>query len=695
MMLYPQGLGTRIRFLAGIGISLVLMAGIEIYSKASVGIAAEFFTSETVRRDILFGCLGVVGLALVIGCAAACILSRLILRPLDGLRQTMLADSGRQATRCADGIEDLVSAYAVIAGNNQATQAALQAEVVAHKVAQDELEVANLIYTASSEAMMVSDAQNRIQAVNPAFLNITGYQREDVLGRNPKFLGSGRQDIVFYQQMWTQLTETGSWQGEIWNRRKNGEVYAEWLSINSIVDQDGAVKKYVALFSDITQRKRAEEQLWQRANYDELTGLPNRRLFQDRLDQELKKAKRTDTGLALFFVDLDHFKEINDALGHELGDLLLVEATQRLRACVRDMDTVARLGGDEFTVILVDFSDHGIIERIAQDINRRLAQPFSLLGEMVHSSASIGITLFPNDGDNITSLLKQADQAMYSAKAEGRNRYRYFTPAIQEAAHVRSRLINDLHTAVAENQFRVHFQPIVNINTGVIEKAEVLVRWEHPRMGLVYPDYFIPAAEETGLIVAIGNWVFKEATFQLKQWIDKTGRPIQISINASPVQFTEGIDIDNWMDHLDRLGVPGSLVIIEITEGLFLHPTPLVIEQLNTLRRAGLQVAIDDFGTGYSALSYLRHFEIDLIKIDQSFVRNLGVEGNDLALSEAIIVMAHKLGYQVIAEGVETIQQMSLLSGVDCDQAQGFLISKPVPAEAFETLLLKNDTHYG
>jgi diguanylate cyclase (GGDEF)-like protein/PAS domain S-box-containing protein len=563
----------------------------------------------------------------------------------------------------------------------------LKREILEHKAAKENLQVAGLVYDATSEAMLLTDSDNCIMAVNPAFTAVTGYSQDDVIGKTPKLLSSGQHDEQFYQSMWNSLETTGAWQGEIWNRRKNGELYAEWLTINTIYNKDGSVRRRVALFSDITLKKQADDLIWQQANYDALTNLPNRRLFHDRLAQEIKKAKRNREPLALFFLDLDRFKEINDTLGHDAGDMLLVEASRRLSHCVRESDTVARLGGDEFTVIMVDAVDIAGIERIAQAIVQRLAEPFGLGKETVYVSASVGITLFPNDADSVDTLLKNADQAMYAAKDQGRNRYCYFTAAMQEAAQSRMHLITDLRQALAEDQFRIHFQPIVDMATGHIEKAEALLRWEHPRRGLILPNEFIPLAEETGLITAIGDWVFKETTRLLKRWLEKTGRSFQVSINLSATQLTAGKETATWLEHLAELELPGELIVIEITESLLLQATPMVIQQLQEFRRFGIKVAIDDFGTGYSALSYLKNFHIDYLKIDQSFVNELTTNANDLALSEAIIVLAHKLGYQVIAEGVETLDQKHLLSEAGCDKAQGYLFSRPISAEAFEALL--------
>jgi diguanylate cyclase (GGDEF)-like protein len=392
--------------------------------------------------------------------------------------------------------------------------------------------------------------------------------------------------------------------------------------------------------------------------------------------------------MALLFIDLDRFKEVNDTLGHDMGDILLMETARRIGGCIRESDTVARLGGDEFTVILSEVDDTKNVERVAQCILKELAEPFQLGDEMAYISASIGITLFPDDADNVEALLRNADQAMYVAKNQGRNQASYFTAALQEIAQERRRLTHDLRGALLANQFVLHFQPIMNLKTGRINKAEALIRWQHTDRGLISPMGFILLAEETGLINEIGDWVFKEAVCWAKRWSDQFGKDFQISVNVSPVQFlSEELSCEAWHAYLRSIDLDGQNIVIEITEGLLLKAASGVTDKLLKFRDAGIQVAVDDFGTGYSSLSYLKKFDIDYLKIDKSFVDNLATDNNDMVLSEAIIVMAHKLGLQVIAEGVETEEQRKLLSNAGCDYAQGYLFSKPVPPESFEALI--------
>jgi diguanylate cyclase (GGDEF)-like protein len=390
----------------------------------------------------------------------------------------------------------------------------------------------------------------------------------------------------------------------------------------------------------------------------------------------------------LMLLDLDRFKEVNDTLGHDMGDILLKEGARRLSSCVRGTDTVARLGGDEFTIILSELHDPANVERIAQDILKKLAEPFHLKREVAYVSASIGITLYPNDGASIETLLKNADQAMYASKNQGRNRYNYFIPSMQEAAQNRMRLANDLRGALEADQFSLVYQPIVELATGVIHKAEALIRWQHPNRGEVSPTEFITIAEETGLIIDIGDWVFRETACQVKHWRERHHADFQISINKSPIQFHNKCNSHAaWFEHMQQQGLSGQSIVVEITEGLLLDASTAITDQLLEFRDAGMQVALDDFGTGYSSLSYLKKFDIDYLKIDRSFVSNLAPGSDDMALCEAIIVMAHKLGIKVIAEGVETVQQRNLLSTVGCDYGQGYLFSKPLPAVEFEKLL--------
>ena len=463
-----------------------------------------------------------------------------------------------------------------------------------------------------------------------------------------------------------------------------------WLETHAVPlrDQYGQITALLGITRDITGRKQSEELIWRQVNFDLLTGLPNRHMFHDHLQHEIKKSDRGELQLALLLIDLDQFKEVNDTLGHDKGDILLQEVARRISACVRNSDMVARLGGDEFTVILTELPEHNFGSDIAQKIISSLSEPYNLRNEIVYVSASIGITVYPDDSSDVDVLMKNADQAMYLSKKNGRNRSSYFTPALQAAAQTRLRLINDLRGALAANQFRVYFQPIVELATGNIHKAEALLRWQHPTRGMVSPEEFIHLAEDTGLIIEIGDWVFNVAARQVQRLRAVHHPQFQISVNKSPIQFRDdGSHHNAWYAYLQELNLPGQSIAVEITEGLLLDAASVVTEKLLAFRDAGIQVALDDFGTGYSSLSYLKKFDIDYLKIDQSFTRNLAPGSNDMALSEAIIVMAHKLDLQVIAEGVETEEQRELLVAAGCDYAQGYLFAKPMPAKEFEKWL--------
>ncbi|MES1982025.1 MAG: EAL domain-containing protein [Pseudomonadota bacterium] len=560
---------------------------------------------------------------------------------------------------------------------------------IERKQLDENLQLAALVYQNSSEGMVITDSRNRILAVNSAYIQITGYTLDEVIGKDPKIFASGRHDSAFFVAMWRELKTAGKWQGEIWDKRKSGEDYAKWVTINTILNIEGTVHRYLALFSDITERKKSDELIWSQANYDILTGLPNRRMFQDRLEQEIKRTHRAQLQLALLLIDLDQFKEVNDTLGHAAGDTLLQAAAGRVSACVRDTDTVARLGGDEFTVILSQLNDVRQVESISKNILMQLAKPFHIEGEAVYVSASIGITIYPGDAREMEHLIKNADQAMYVSKNQGRNRSSYFTPLLQEIAQNKLRMISDLRNALDGTQFLLYYQPIVDLTNGEITKAEALVRWLQPQRGLIEPMEFISLAEETGLINEIGNWVFREAARQVKYLRTTYSEEFQISVNKSPVQFRDSGRQYNagWLSYLEELELPGRSMVIEVTEGLLLNAESNITDKLLKYRDAGIQVAIDDFGTGYSSLAYLKKFDIDYLKIDQVFVHNLENDPDNLALCEAIIVMAHKLELKVIAEGVESIAQRDLLAAVGCDYAQGFFFSRPLPADEFKKLL--------
>jgi diguanylate cyclase (GGDEF)-like protein len=464
-----------------------------------------------------------------------------------------------------------------------------------------------------------------------------------------------------------------------------------WVhSRGTTVWENGQAVKRTAILQDITERKKSETRIWEQAHFDALTGLPNRRMLRDRLQQEIKKCHRSGLKVALLTLDLDHFKEVNDTLGHDRGDELLTQAAKRIQDSLREVDTVARMGGDEFTVVVTELRDPTHLSAILPKLLRSLSSAFQLGHEQVFVSASIGVTIYPDDGLEIETLMKNADQALYAAKGAGRNRFSFFTPALQEASLLRAQLTHDLRAALVAQEFRVVYQPIVALATGRIHKAEALLRWQHPTRGMVSPVDFIPVAESSGLIVDIGEWVFAQAMHQAKVWRTRLDPNFQISVNKSPVQFENpNPRHSSWIDQLQADGQDGSSVAVEITESSLLSSSASVSQQLLLLRNEGIQVSLDDFGTGYSSLSYLQRFSIDFVKIDRSFVKDLP-NATNMALCQAIIAMAHALGMRVVAEGVETQVQADLLMNAGCDFAQGYLYSRPVSPDEFEALASKH-----
>jgi len=533
--------------------------------------------------------------------------------------------------------------------------------------------------------------QTGVELYSPRYLQMYGFEAEEIQPKPDEFDARTHPDDVAQmardrEAHFAGLTPIYSNEHRV---RCKDESW-KWVLTRGMVisrDEDGRPLRMVGTHTDISQRKAHEALIWQQARYDALTGLPNRRLLRERLELLLPQG----APLAVLFIDLDHFKEVNDTLGHGMGDELLVQAAQRISARLGTADIVARMGGDEFTVVLTGAGGRDAAEQSAQQIIAALAESFQLQSEKVFVSASIGISRFPQDGVQIEALLKHADQALYVAKGAGRNRLSHFTPALQEAAQTRVRLGNDLREALPGGQFSLAYQPIVELASGSIHKAEALLRWQHHSRGAVSPADFIPMAESSGLILEIGEWVFQQAARQVQQWRAGLAPRLQISINKSPVQFRSytsslGEDCD-WAEQLAALGLPGDAIAVEITEGLLLEADDVVRRRLQALRAGGLPISLDDFGTGYSSLSYLQQHAIDVIKIDRVFVRNLQPGAKDLALCKAIITMAHELGMQVVAEGVETEVQRDLLHAIGCDYGQGYWFARPMPAEDFEALL--------
>jgi diguanylate cyclase (GGDEF)-like protein/PAS domain S-box-containing protein len=543
------------------------------------------------------------------------------------------------------------------------------------------------VFQTSSLAMTITDANKRIISVNDAFCRITGYTPEEVLNCNPRLLSSGKHDAEFYQNMWHSIDTTGHWSGEIWNKRKHGELFLEWITINAIKNEDGEVVSYCSVFADITERQAVDEAIKRLSYYDDLTELPNRRSFKIKLNQAIERADKNQCGLAILSLDLDNFKQINDTLGHEYGDLVLNEVAVRLRKCIQDADLIARLGGDEFTICVTDLEKndvHNITQKILSEI---ASEPFEIYDETIYISVSIGVSIYPEHANEATLLLKHADQAMFYAKEQGRNCVQIFTPSMQISAIEKKDLIQDLRHAIKNQEFELYYQPIVELQTSALYKAEALIRWHHPEKGLIPPDSFIPTAEETGLIREIGNWVYKQAVRQSMLWRTKINDHFQISINKSPKEFSKDESVHNpCIEHLAMEEFPTDCIAIEITEGVMMDSKVSITKQLRSFHDKGIQISLDDFGTGYSSLSYLKKFDIDYIKIDKQFVKHVDSNRDDQALCKAIIAMAHALDIKVIAEGIETIGQRAFLHNAGCDYGQGYLFSRPVPANEFEKI---------
>ncbi|MGE5547028.1 MAG: EAL domain-containing protein [Solirubrobacterales bacterium] len=549
-----------------------------------------------------------------------------------------------------------------------------------------DLHLARKVIEASLDGIMICTPDGLIEFVNPAFTLLTGYAPEDVLGKRPNLLKSGKHDDRFYKKMWEKLERNDVWQGEIWNRRKNGDIYPEWLTINVIRDEAGRITQYAAIFTDISERKKTEERIRNLAYFDVLTGLPNRRLFTDRLQVAIANAHRHASRLAIMFLDLDLFKRINDTLGHGVGDRVLVETSKRLANVLREGDTVARLGGDEFVILLPELEHIEDAGKLAERVIDQVKQPFMVDDHELYVTTSVGIAVYPDDGTTHETLIKNADTAMYRAKDLGRNSYQLYTPAMNARSFERLAMESALRHALLRNEFRLAFQVKVDLATGRMSGVEALVRWHHPEMGLVSPADFIPLAENMGLISQIGAWVLKAACRQCKSWHELGLPPVRIAVNVSALQFREDDVPAMVRDALAETGLAPQYLELELTESVLMQRVEEVSMVLRELRGMGVHISIDDFGTGYSSLSYLKRMPIDALKIDRSFVHDIGKDGEPLASEGAEIVstiinLAHNLKLRAIAEGVETVEQAEFLRSKGCDEIQGFLISRPVSGE--------------
>lgn len=609
-------------------------------------------------------------------------LSRSVTRPLkamaDGLNNIAEGEidlNRRLHVRGADEIADATSAF------NRVMEKAHQM-VKAERISAD-------VFEHALEGIMVADRDGRILKVNPAFTHTTGYTQEEAIGKTPRILQSGQHDEAFYKSFWEALTTRGQWQGDIWNKRKNGEVYPEWLNISSVRNGHGEIEYYIAIFSDITERKRQEATITYQAYHDGLTGLPNRLLFKDRLDQALAVARRHgDQTVAVMFLDLDRFKLINDSLGHDMGDLLLKEVARRMRASVREVDTVARLGGDEFTVLLPDIAERKNAEMVAGKILAATRQRYDLDGREVFVTTSIGISLYPDDGKDADTLMKNADTAMYHVKGQGRAGYCFYAAdlGVRNMRHLQ--LERELHKALERNEFSVFYQPQLNLKTGKIIGVEALVRWNHRQLGLISPPEFLHIAEEAGLTVSIGEWVLQTACRQAVSWLGQGFDPLILSVNFSPRQFYHDNLAETIRKALAASGLPADHLEVEITEGLAMQDVEYTVGILKTLARLGVRLAITEFGMGFhSSIDDLRRMPVNTIKIDRSLVRDLNGDPESLSIVAGMINMPRGSQVKIVAVGVENREQLEKLRAMRCDHAQGHLFSEPVPADEISGLL--------
>ncbi len=569
----------------------------------------------------------------------------------------------------------------------------LARDITTRKRAEEQLKLASHFFEGSSEGFVITDAHQRIIKVNRTFTQITGYSVEEMLGKSPAALSSGRHSRSFYRQMWQQINAVGQWQGEVWNRRKNGEVYPEWLSITRVPDAQGQTAYYLAIFSDTSQRKEQEARIRYLAYYDPLTGLANRSLLKDRAQHDLAQCKRHQTPLSLLFIDLDHFKQINDSLGHQVGDQLLKQVGERLGQQVREQDTVARMGGDEFVTVLPETNDEGAA-LVARNFLERLSQPYQVGPHELTVTPSIGIALYPNDGTDFDTLYRCADTAMYRAKQNGRSSFSFFTTEMQAQSVRRLQIENALRRALERDQLWLQYQPQMSLRNHQLIGMEVLLRWNHPEWGPVSPAEFIPVAENSRQILAIGEWVLRTATAQAKAWQDQGLPPIIVAINLSAVQFRQPDLPDLVGTILHDTGLAPEWLELELTESVAMHDPEGAIATMQQLHQRGVRMSVDDFGTGYSSLNYLKRFQIYKLKIDQSFVRDVTRSPEDARIVEAIVQMAESMGLTTIAEGVETPEQLEFLRSHGCREIQGYHLSRPLSATDFEAFVRQYQPTY-
>jgi diguanylate cyclase (GGDEF)-like protein/PAS domain S-box-containing protein len=554
------------------------------------------------------------------------------------------------------------------------------ADVTEHRMREEKLRQAAAVFESTVEGVLITDARGCITAINRAFTDITGYGEAEILGKYPSVMKSGRHDADFYQAMWDELNSRGNWRGEIWNKRKSGAIYPQWLTISVVLDEHSQISHYVGVFSDISSIKRSEEELNRLAYHDVLTGLPNRLLLLDRINHAIRRAGRSGSRFALLFIDLDRFKNINDTLGHQTGDDLLKTVAERIQKRLRAEDTLSRLGGDEFILLMEDTANERQAAHLARDLLRLLSQPYHIAGHDIFLSASIGISLHPEDGNDAETLIKHADTAMYRAKEGGRNGYQFYTREQSVAAFQRFSLEAALHRALERNEFELHYQPQVNLDGGRVTAMEALLRWRHPELGLIPPDQFIPVAEDTGLILPIGDWVLETACREAQRCNQLCGEQLAVAVNLSPLELQRGDPVRRVKRVLAETGLAPGQLELEITESSAMRRGEESIAMLHELTALGVKLAIDDFGSGYSNLGYLKRLPVSTLKIDRVFIRDLPDDAEDAAITRAIIALGHSLNLRVLAEGVETPAQREFLRQQGCDMLQGFLVARPMPA---------------
>ena len=582
-----------------------------------------------------------------------------------------------------DEIGDLAKSF-----NAMATE--LEGEIAERERRELELRKLSLVVEQSPSIIIITDVNGNIEYVNPRFTQVTGYTAEEVIGQNPRILKSDKMTEKEYKRLWETITAGKEWRGEFCNKKKSGELYWESVFITPIVDQENTITHFIAIKEDITERRKVEETIQRMAYYDPVTGLPNRTLFNDRLTLAVAHAHRNKEMLAVLFLDLDRFKVVNDTLGHSVGDKLLRGVAGRLKTTVREGDTVARLGGDEFTLLLPKIKRVENMAKIAGKVLTSIKEPLKLDGHELHITTSIGIAVYPDDGSDAETLLKNADAAMYHAKEQGRDNYQFYTPSLHARASRQMELEGSIYGALEREEFELNYQPVVDINTGRIVGMESLLRWHHPEQGLVSPDEFIPVAENTGLITQIGEWVLHTACAQNKAWQDAGLPPIHVSVNLSSRQFQQ-IDLIEIIDRaLRETGLDARFLELEITEGSAMQNVESTIYKLKGMDALGVKIAIDDFGVGYSSLSYLKRFPIHTLKIDRSFVSDITTDPDDRAIVTAIIALAKTMNLKVVAEGVETEEQLDFLRRLHCNEMQGYLFSKPVPAGELREMLVQD-----